>query len=58
MSPVIARMCNASFEQCTLPAAKQKMAVTRPLYARNHRSELLSANIQSQFRIEDDRENG
>src|SRR6218665_1035314 len=30
ISPVIARMCKASFEQCTLPV-KQKMAVTRPL---------------------------
>jgi hypothetical protein len=30
IAPVIARMCNASFEQCSLPV-KQKMAVTRPL---------------------------
>src|SRR6218665_3839342 len=30
ISPVIARMCNASFDQCAL-SAKQKMAVTCPL---------------------------
>src|SRR6218665_2735219 len=48
ISQVIARMCNASFEQCTLPV-KQKMAVTRPL---------LKKPLMDPFDIEDGRENG